>query len=115
MSSALRVWAPGGWREFRSAPCIVVQGGAKFGGALPQPFVCLVDGTRPMWIELRASIGDHCQRFGNCLGLAIPARRMEHCIARLLQYLRGNKANVTVREMLDSAFRQNFDDIVPGI
>jgi hypothetical protein len=30
---------------------------------------------------------DHCQRFGNCLGLAIPARRMDHCFARLLQYL----------------------------
>ena len=28
---------------------------------------------------------------------------------------RINKADVTMREMLDSAFRQNFDDIVPGI
>ena len=26
-----------------------------------------------------------------------------------------NKANVTAREMLDSAFRQNFDEILPAI
>src|ERR1700724_2652674 len=31
---------------------------------------------RPMWFEFRVSVSDHCQRFGNCLGLAIPARRM---------------------------------------
>jgi hypothetical protein len=83
----MRALAPGAWREcslgFRRAPCIAVQRGAKFGGALPQPFVCLVDGTRPMWIELRASIGDHCQRFGNCLDFAIPARRMDHCFVQL--------------------------------
>jgi hypothetical protein len=74
-----------------------------------------------MWHEFRVRVSEHCQRFGNCLGLAIPARRMDHCFVRLLQYLRAstspriNKADVTVREMLDSAFRQNFDDIVPGI
>src|SRR6202023_4196452 len=85
-----------GWRpsvpslNFRSAPCIAVQRGAKFGGALPQPFVCLVDWTRPLWLEFRLSVGDHCQRFGNCLGFAIPARRMDHCFARLLQYLRAS-------------------------
>jgi hypothetical protein len=27
----------------------------------------------------------------------------------------SNKADVTAREMLDSAFRQNFDGIAPGI
>jgi hypothetical protein len=27
----------------------------------------------------------------------------------------GNKAILAAREMLDSAFRQNFDDFVPGI
>jgi hypothetical protein len=36
------------------------------------------------------SVSEHCQRFGNCLGLAIPARRMDHCFARLLQYLRAS-------------------------
>jgi hypothetical protein len=66
-----------------------------------------------MWHEFRVGVSEHCQRFGNCLGLAIPARRMDHCFARLLQYLRAS--DVTVQEMLDSAFRQNFDDIVPGI
>src|SRR6202030_4525976 len=69
--------------NFHSAPCIAVQRGAKFGGALPQPFVCLADRTRPMWIEIRVSVSDHCQRFGNCLGLAISARRMEHCFVQL--------------------------------
>src|ERR1700720_4350927 len=102
----MRALAPGAWREcslgFRRAPCIAVQRGAKFGGALPQPFVCLADRTRPMWIEFRVSVSDHCQRFGNCLGLAIPARRMDHCFVRLLQYLRAstspriNKADVTM-------------------
>src|SRR5580693_1058568 len=89
VSSALRAWAPGGWREcslnFHSAPCIVVQRGAKFGGALPQPFVCLADRTRPMWIEFRVSVSDHCQRFGNCLGIAIPARCMDHALSNCLQ------------------------------
>jgi hypothetical protein len=68
-------WAPGGWREcslnFHSAPCIAVQRGAKFDGALPQLFIYLADRTRPMRIEFRVSVSDHCQRFGNCLGLAI--------------------------------------------
>ena len=90
---------PGGWHgwrpstlslNFHSAPCIAVQRGAKFGGALPQPFVCLADRTRPMWHEFRVGVSEHCQRFGNCLGLAIPARRMDHCFARLLQYLRAS-------------------------
>ena len=27
------------------------------------------------------SISDHCQHFGNCLSLAIPARCMDHCFA----------------------------------
>jgi hypothetical protein len=26
------------------------------------------------------NVRDHCQRFGNCLGFAIPARRMDHCL-----------------------------------
>jgi hypothetical protein len=64
-----------------------------------------------MWIEFRVSVSDHCQRFGNCLGLAFPARRMDHSS----KSLRINKAGVTAREMLDSAFRQNFDEILPGI
>ncbi len=69
-----------GWRpsilslNFRGAPCVTVHGGAKFGGALPQPFVCLADRTRPMWIEFSVSVSDHCQRFSNCLGFAIPMR-----------------------------------------
>ena len=69
-----------------------------------------------MWLNYRVSVCDHCQHFGNCLGLAIPARRMDHCFAPVaLISPRVNKADVTVREMLDSAFRQNFDDIVLGI
>jgi hypothetical protein len=36
-------------------------------------------------------------------------------VALLPQAPRGNKANVTAPEMLDSAFRQNFDEILPGI
>ena len=94
MRSALRAWAPGRRREcslnFHSAPCIAVQRDAKFGGALPQPFVCLADRTRPMWIEFRVSVIEHCQRFSNCLGLAIPARRMDHCFGPLFQYLRAS-------------------------
>jgi hypothetical protein len=43
-----------------------------------------------MWIDLRVSVSEHCRRFGNCLGLAIPARRIDHCFARLLQYLRAS-------------------------
>src|SRR3984893_13644862 len=87
VSSALRAWAPGGWREcslnFHSAPCIAVQRGAKFDGALPQLFIYLADRTRPMRIEFRVSVSDHCQRFGNCLGLAILMRRMDHCFVQL--------------------------------
>jgi hypothetical protein len=36
-------------------------------------------------------------------------------VALLPHAPRGNKANVTAPEMLDSAFRQNFDEISPGI
>jgi hypothetical protein len=98
---------PGGWRgrrpsilslNFHSAPCIPIQRGAKFGGALPQPFVCLADMTRPMWIEFRVSVSEHCQRFGNCLGLAISARRMDHCFARLFQYLRASTKRTSPSE-----------------
>jgi hypothetical protein len=39
-----------------------------------------------MWLKLRVGVSDHCQRFGNCLGLPIPARRMDYCFARPLQY-----------------------------
>jgi len=40
---------------------------------------------------------------------------MNHCFARLLQYLpRGNKADLTTLKILDSAFRQNFDEVSPG-
>src|ERR1700732_2997437 len=99
--------------NFHSAPCIAVQRGAKLGGALPQPFVCLADRTRPMWNEFRVGVSEHCQRFGTCLGLAIPARRMEHC--RLLQYLRASTKRTSPCERRWKAFRQNFDDIVPGI
>jgi len=67
--------------NFHSVLCITVHGGAKFGGALPQPFVCLADGTRPIWHEFRVNVRHHCQHFGNCLGLAIPMRRMDHCVA----------------------------------
>src|SRR6202047_2859350 len=58
--------------NFHGALYIAVHGGAKFGGALPQPFVCLADRTRPMSHEFRVNVGDHCQHFGNCLALAIP-------------------------------------------
>ncbi len=76
--------------KFDSALCIAVQRVAKFGGVLPQPFVCLADRTRPMWLEFTMSVSDHCQRFGNYLGFAIPARRMDHCFAQLFQYLRAS-------------------------
>ena len=36
-------------------------------------------------------------------------------VALLPQAPRGNKANVAAPEMLDLAFRQNFDEILPGI
>jgi hypothetical protein len=65
-----------------------------------------------MWHDFRMNVRDHCQHFGNCLGLAIPMRRMDHCVAWLPRII---KANVTAREMLDSALRQNFDEISPGI
>ena len=45
----------------------------KFGGA-EEPFLRFQDRTRPMRIEFRVSVSDHCQRFGNCLGFAIPVR-----------------------------------------
>jgi hypothetical protein len=53
-----------------------------------------------MWHEfgVRVSVTDHYQRFGNCLGLAIPARRTDHCIARLLQYLRASTKRTSPRE-----------------
>jgi hypothetical protein len=41
-----------------------------------------------VWREFRVSVGNHCQHFGDCLGLANPARRMDHCFAWLFQYLR---------------------------
>ena len=67
-----------------------------------------------MWTEFRVSVIEHCQRFGNCLGLAIPARRMDHCFAPLLQYLpRINKADIAALDALNTAFRQNFDEILP--
>jgi hypothetical protein len=43
--------------------------------------------------------------------LARRCRTSRHVASRS----RGNQANVTAPEMLDSAFRQNFDDIVPRI
>ena len=93
-----------GWRpsilslDFHSALCIEVHGGAKFGGALPQPFVCLADRTRPMWHDFRMNVRDHCQHFDNCLGLAIPMRGMDHCVAWLLQYLRASSKRTSPRE-----------------
>ena len=67
-----------------------------------------------MWHEFRVGVSEHCQRFGNCLGLAIPARRMDHCFARLSQnFPRGIKADVATLEALNTAFRQNFDNISP--
>jgi hypothetical protein len=69
-----------------------------------------------MWLEFTVSVSDHCQRFGNYLGLAIPTRRMDHLLCPVVSISpRINKADVTAREMLDSAFCQNFVDIVPGI
>ncbi|MGO9237692.1 MAG: hypothetical protein ACLP4V_27750 [Methylocella sp.] len=56
------------------APGIAVQHGAKFGGALPQPFIRLEGGTRMMCREFRVGVGNHCQHFRNCLDLGIPAR-----------------------------------------
>ena len=46
----------------------------KFGGAFEEPFLRLEDRTRPMRRLWGVSISDHCQHFGNGLGLAIPAR-----------------------------------------
>ena len=98
---------PGGWSgwrpsilslNFHSAPCIAVHRGAKFGGALPQPFVCLADKTRPMWLEFSVSVSEHCQRFGNCRGLAIPARRMDHCFTRLFQVSAHQTKRTSPRE-----------------
>ena len=68
-----------------------------------------------MWIEFRVSVIEHCQRFSNCLGLAIPARRMDHCFVRLSQNFPCgiNKADVATLEALNTAFRQNFDNISP--
>jgi hypothetical protein len=62
------------------------------------------------------SVSDHCQRFGNYLGFAIPARRMDHLLCPVVSISpRINKADVTVPETLDSAFRQNYDDILASI
>jgi hypothetical protein len=97
-----------------SAPCIAIQRGAKIGGALPQPFVDLADGTRMMWCAFKVGISHHRQHFGNCLGLAIPARRMNHCLVPLPRYFpRGGKGDFATPDTLNSAFRQNFDNISP--
>jgi hypothetical protein len=75
-----------GWRGREGASILhsvlgmAIQCGTKFGSALPQPFVCLA-GARPTSHEFRVSVSDHCQHFGNCLGLAFAARRMDHCFA----------------------------------
>jgi hypothetical protein len=39
-----------------------------------------------VWREFRVSIGNHRQRFGNRPGFAIPARRMDHYLASLVQW-----------------------------
>jgi len=90
--------------------------GVKFGGAPPQPFVCLAGSTPPMWLEFSVNVSDHCQHFGNCLGLAIPARRMDHCIARLFQYLRvSTKRTSPCKRYWTRHFVKTSMEISPGI
>jgi hypothetical protein len=72
--------------RLHSALSKAVQRGAKFGGVLPQPFVCLADGKRMMWREFRVSVGNHRQHFGNRFRFAITAR-WDHCPASLVKYL----------------------------
>ena len=38
---------------------------------------------------------------------------MDHCFARLFHLPRVNKADVDMLEMVDPAFRQNFDEVSP--
>ncbi len=97
-------------RENRRPP-----GRASLPARLPQPFVCLADGARPMSHEFRVSVSEHRQHFGNCLGLAFTARRMDHCFARLPQYLRAStngRHRATDAELVISS---NFDEILPSI
>jgi hypothetical protein len=52
-----------------------------------------------------------------CAGTArherFTARRMDHLLASITP--RINKTDVTARELLDSAFRQNVDEVSPSI
>ena len=38
---------------------------------------------------------------------------MDHCFAQLFQLPRVNKADVDALEMVEPAFRQNFDEVSP--
>ena len=58
----------------RLALCIAVQRGAKSGGNVPQPFVCLAVGIRQIWRKFRVSVSDHRPHFGNCFSPALAAR-----------------------------------------
>jgi hypothetical protein len=53
----------------------------------------------------------------SAIALVLRSRRDEWIIAYPVASIspRINKVDVTVREILDSAFRQNFDEISPGI
>jgi hypothetical protein len=59
--------------NLHSASGIAVQRGAKSGGNLPQPFLCLAAVIRPIWRKFRISISDHRQNFGNCFSPALNA------------------------------------------
>ena len=85
----------------------------KFGGAFEEPFLPLEDRTRPMRRCRSASIIAST----SAMALALRSRRDEWIIAYPVASIspRINKADVTVREIMDSAFRQNFDEISPGI
>ena len=60
--------------NLHGASGIAVQRGAKFGGNLPQSFLCLAVGIQPIWRKFRVNISDHRQNFGNCFSPALAAR-----------------------------------------
>ena len=71
----------------------------------------IIDGST---VDIRESSGvSDCKLATRLTGKATSWAYAEPSSCRLT--LRGNKANLTAREMLDSAFRQNFDEISPGI
>jgi hypothetical protein len=73
----------------------------------------IIDGTTDMrespdWIVFLFQDGD--DGFGQAA-----YRAFAEPIVLIGSHSRGNKGILAAQEMLDSAFRQNFDDIVPRI